>query len=80
MTSFNSGGNALAVTNSGSVLDASLVTLNGVDVTLDGTGTLATDQWATLIGGSITVTHGTYSLPGLTNVNNSSITISGVPR
>ena len=77
LTSFNSGGNALAVTNSGSVLDASLVTLNGVDVTLDGTGTLATDQWATLIGGSITVTHGTYSLPGLTNVNNSSITISG---
>jgi RHS repeat-associated protein len=71
LTGFNGG--SLTVTGQGTVLAPSLTTLNGVGVTLDGTGTLATAQWATLTDGSITITSGSYTFAGLTDVNGSSL-------
>ena len=62
------------VTDSGTVLASSLTTFSGIQITLDGTGTIATSQWSSLTGGgNLTVTGGSYSLAGLTNVNGSSL-------
>ena len=62
------------VTDSGTVLASNLTTFSDVHITLDGTGTIATSQWSSLTGGSsLTVTGGSYSLAGLTNVNGSSL-------
>ncbi len=62
----------LSVTNQATVLDPKLTSLTNVSVTLDGTGTIATGQWATLTDDSITLTGGTYSFPGITDFNASS--------
>ncbi len=79
LTSFTTDNSAgqLTVTNSGEVLDGDLTTMSGVNVTLDGTGTVATSQWASITSGGITVTGGTYSLSGLTDVDNSSLYAQG---
>ncbi len=74
LTSFagSSGYARLTVTASGTVLDGDLTSLGGVDVTLDGTGTLATSQWTSLTsGGALTITGGAYTL-GLTDFDGSS--------
>ena len=61
----------LTVTDSGTVLYGNLTSLDNMYVTLDGTGTLAIDQWTSFTAGSITITGGTYTLD-LTNFNSSS--------
>ncbi len=74
LTSFagSSGYARLTVTASGTVLDGDLTSLGGVDVTLDGTGILATSQWTSLAsGGALTITGGAYTL-GLTDFDGSS--------
>ena len=76
MTSFTGGGgdSVFVVTDSGTVQASLLTSFSDVNITLDGTGTLATSQWSTLAGGSsLTVTGGSYNLAGLTNANNSSL-------
>ena len=70
-------GGSLTVTNQGTVGDPVLTTLSGVNVTLDGTGTLAINNWGSLTSGSITVTSGTYSLAGLTDIDWSSVESEG---
>ena len=63
-----------AVTHSGTVVANNLTSFSGVEITLDGSGTIATNQWNTLSGGAILiVTGGSYSMPGLTNVNNAGL-------
>src|SRR5262249_42313446 len=62
----------LTATNQATVLDPMLTSISNVNITLDGTGTIATDQWASLVGDSLTVTGGTYTFPGITNFNSSS--------
>src|SRR5262249_32975752 len=62
----------LAVTNQAAVLDPRLTSISDVNITLDGTGTIATDQWASLVGDSLTVTGGTYTFPRITDFNSSS--------
>ena len=57
----------LSVTNQATVLDPKLTSLTNVAVTLDGTGTIATSQWASLTRDSLTITGGTYSFPGITD-------------
>ncbi len=60
-----------------------LTTLAGVDVTLDGTGTIVTSQWTSLTDGSITITGGDYSSPSsppfanLADIDGSSIYVYG---
>ena len=66
------------VTDSATVLASNLTAFSGVQITLDGTGTIATSQWSSLTGGSsLTVTGGSYSLAGLTDVNGSSLYAKG---
>ena len=62
----------LAATNQATLQDDKLTNLNGINVTLDGTATIATSQWGTLTNGSLIVTGGSYSL-GLTNVDGSNV-------
>src|SRR5208337_99624 len=64
---------SLAVTNQGTILDVDLTSLNGVNVTLGGTGTLATNQWATMTNSSLTIDGGAYTFPGLTDIDSSSL-------
>ena len=52
---------SLKVTQGATVEDGALTTLNNVAVTLDGTGTLAVNQWTALTNGSLTVTAGDYA-------------------
>ncbi len=52
---------ALSVTQDGTVEDGSVTSLNGVVVTLDGTGTIAVSQWQSLTDGSLTITGGDYA-------------------
>ncbi len=75
LTSFIGGGTSgFAVTTSGTALASSLTSFTDVQITLDGTGTVATNQWSSLTGGGIlTITDGSYSLAGLTDVNSSSL-------
>ncbi len=74
LTSFagSSGLAALTVTDGGTVLTGDLTAPAGVDVTLDGTGTLATSQWTSLTsGGALTITGGAYTFD-LTDFDGSS--------
>ena len=66
----NQGGNssALQVADGGTVLDPGLASLDDVNVTLDGTGTLDTNQWSTLTNVGITITGGAYSFSGITTL------------
>jgi RHS repeat-associated protein len=67
----------LSVTSEATVLDPKLTSLNGVLVTLDGTGTISTDQWASLTNGSLTVTGGIPNLGGLMDIDGSSLVAQG---
>ncbi|HEV3312010.1 MAG TPA: CARDB domain-containing protein, partial [Chloroflexota bacterium] len=73
LTSFDSPGSSLTVTSGASFLDATLTGLNGVVVTLDGSGTMPISQWASLTDCSMTITGGSYSFTGLTDIDNSSL-------
>ena len=75
LTSFNCQAGSLSVTDGATVLDAQITSLNGVSVALDGTGTLATSQWATLTGGTTTITGGTYTFGNVSDIDNLSIDV-----
>ncbi len=90
LTSFSptdSGYSALSITEDGTVvLAAGLTSLNGVTVSLDGTGTLnngttssATTQFTAITDGDITVESGNYTaaFPNLANINGSSLRAYG---
>ena len=70
-------GPSLQVTHGGTVHSAALTSLNGVTLTLDGTGTLDTNQITTLAGSVLTLTGGTATFSGLTDVDSSSLEVSG---
>ncbi len=60
MASFSSPGGSLQATNEATILDGKLTELDGINVTLDGTQTMATTQWTSLTAGSLLITGGTY--------------------
>jgi RHS repeat-associated protein len=62
-------------TGNSAILDAELTTLVGVSVTLDGTDATVADSWTSFTNGQLVVNTGSYSLPGLTNVNGSSLLV-----
>jgi hypothetical protein len=74
---------SLTVTDGGTVEDGSLTTLGGVDVTLDGTGDLTVDQWASLTDGALRIQGGDYTpassnpFSDLDNINGSGLYVSG---
>jgi RHS repeat-associated protein/uncharacterized repeat protein (TIGR01451 family) len=68
----------LSVTNSASLQAPLLTGFASIDVTIDGTVTVPTSQWASMTGGgSLTVQGGSYSLANLVNVDNSSLYVQG---
>jgi RHS repeat-associated protein/uncharacterized repeat protein (TIGR01451 family) len=77
LTSFDSPGGSLKLTNGATIRDGQLTSLNGVSITRDGTGTLATSQWALLTNSTLTVTAGSYTLAGVTDLDGSSLYVQG---
>ena len=72
-------GIAIFDTGNSSIFDGSLTALSDVSVTLDGTDAHVADSWTTFTGGgtvtdaNLTVTGGSYTLPGLTDVDGSDL-------
>jgi fibronectin-binding autotransporter adhesin len=58
-------------------LNSSFTVLTGINLTLDGTGTIATGQWTSFTNGSVTITGGSYTLPKLTDIDESSLFVTG---
>ena len=78
LTSFVGGGiDSLSVTNGGTVLDGDLTSIEGLSVTLDGTGTVATSQWDTLTDDTINLEGGTYTFNSLSDIDGSRFNVSG---
>lgn len=70
---------SLSVTQGATVADGSLNSLTDVNVTLDGTGTLAITQWMTLTEGSLAITGGDYAPDhGTATPSNSFTNLSGI--
>ncbi len=69
----------LQATHGGTVNDGNLASLSLVNLTLDGTGTIAVGQIATDTGGTVTLSGGTsvVTFTGLTKADGSSFLISG---
>ena len=66
-------------THSGSVQGLGTVTsLSGVNIILDGTGTLATSQLTSFTAGQLTLSGGNLSLANLTDADNSDFIVSGL--
>ncbi len=63
-------------TNGSTLLNA-LTSLTGINVHLDGTDAQVANTWTQFLNGNFTVTGGSYALPGLTNVNGSSLDVEG---
>ena len=68
---------SLQDTNGGTVLDDSLTSLSGVNLTLDGTGTIATGQITSYTNGTLSLSAGTVSLSALTDIDGSAFQVSG---
>ncbi len=79
---------SLSVTDGATVEDGGLTTLNGVKVTLDGTGKLAVSQWTSFTDGSLEITGGDYaptsnaatssnSFANLSDIDGSGLYVSG---
>jgi RHS repeat-associated protein len=78
LTSFNGPvANAqLQVTKGGTLNDAKLTDLNGVNVTTDGSDPQLASAWTTFTGGSLAVTAGSLTLPTV-SFSNANLTVSG---
>ncbi len=76
MTSLTSTHGINITDTGGSTLLNDLASLNGVSVTLDGTDTQVANTWTQFVDSDVYVTGGVYSLPGLTDVDTSSLHIS----
>ena len=61
VTSYDSTASEFSVTNGATVLASKLTSLNDLTVYLDGSGTLATNQWTSLTDCVMNITGGTYS-------------------
>ena len=78
LTTFTPSSGNLSATGSGAIrLNAGLTHLDGITVTLDGTGTISLDQVTSLAGGSIQVQGGTYTLPNLTDIDGAYLNVQG---
>jgi RHS repeat-associated protein len=71
------GGVVVTDTGNSTLLDSSLASLNGVDATLDGSDANVANSWTKFTNGSLTVSGGSYSLAGLTDVDGSNLTAQG---
>ncbi len=68
----------LVASGGGTVLAGSLVDVRGVELVLDGTGTLPLAQLSSLTEGAATLSGQDYAFPGLENASGTTFTINGV--
>ncbi len=66
-------GITLTDTEGSKVLDGNLTNLSGVNATLDGTDSQVASSWTSFTNGTLTVTGTAITLPGLTDVDGSSL-------
>ena len=79
---------SLSATSGGTILDGSLTSLDGTDLSLNGTNNLSTSQFTSYTNGDLTVTGGAYNLAALTDIDESdfyvtsgaSLSLPGVTR
>jgi hypothetical protein len=57
------------------ILDGNLKTLSGITLTLDGTGPQEANSWTSFTDGDLTITGGSYNLPGLTDIDGSNLSV-----
>ena len=69
-------GISITDTNGSTLLDPLVTTLSDVDVSLDGSDAKVANSWAKFFDSSLTVTIGTVSLPGLTDVDESGLHVN----
>ncbi len=67
---------AISDTGGSTLLDPQVTTLSGVTVTLDGSDAQVANSWTSLTGGTLRVTGGSVTLPGLTDVDGSNLQAS----
>src|SRR5204862_511195 len=67
----------LQATQGGQIKSASLTSLSDVVVTIDGSGTLDTAQIVSLTGATLDVSGGNPSFAALSNINGSTVSVSG---
>lgn len=72
-----SGISSLTATHQGSVNAPVRTSLDGASITLDGTGVLPTTQIGALTDGKLTVGGGSYDFRGLTDLDDSGVSVSG---
>ena len=68
----------LRARDGGTIVDPRLTALNGVDVTLDGTGTIGTSQIVSMVSGRFNLGGATADFGGLTDATNTVIAVDGV--
>ena len=76
VTTLNGNNSAISITDTGGsslVLNSNLTNLPGVDVSLDGSDAHVADNWTKLTNGELKVDTGSYTLPGLTDVDGSNL-------
>jgi hypothetical protein len=64
-------------TGNSRLVDGNVNALDGVNATLDGTDPHVADSWGSFVNGSLSITGGSYNLAGLTDVDGSSLYVSG---
>ncbi|HUY34127.1 MAG TPA: DUF4214 domain-containing protein [Pirellulales bacterium] len=71
------GNNNVSIDDTGgaTILDGKLTTLNGVSINLDGTDAQVANSWTSLTNGSLTINDASYTLPNLTDIDGSSLTV-----
>ncbi len=74
VTTYNSAGSELQVTDGATVLAPELASLNDVTVILDGSGIIAFGQWTSLTNGALTIEGGSYSFTDLKDIDSSNLT------
>ena len=67
----------LQATNGGTIQDSLLTSLSDVNLTLDGTGTIATSQFTSFVNGTINLSGGAPTLTNLSNISGSNVDVSG---
>src|SRR5213075_2092706 len=67
----------LTSTAGGTIQAPSLTTLHQAAVSVDGSGTLSSDQMQSLTGGTLSVSGGSTSFKALANLDGSSVSVSG---
>ena len=70
------GNSALTVTVGGTVLAPLLTSFTGVNITLDGTGAIATSQWQSFNAVNLTINSGSYTLGGLNSLTAPSLNVN----